>query len=223
MILFWVCYYWVLGTSWLILAAALYRAKTATGAILPWKWVKAVTQPSTGIRAHKARRERGRSPGNISLLHQFEFQLRYLLTKQTWLLYHSNAFVTSNSFSYSFSSLLFPCNPLPFARNPPSLPTMLYYLYGKKKNFRSCFLPSVTSTHSYLVMSSKNSLSQNVCSFWSNKITNCILFSLSLVFDALGSFWNKWPNTSFLWPEALYLYTEIFSNGFRKTKYRLCY
>ena len=43
--MFCVCYYWVAGTSSLILATAFYRAKTATGAILPWKWVKAITQP----------------------------------------------------------------------------------------------------------------------------------------------------------------------------------
>lgn len=62
-------------------------------------------------------------PVNIAPLHHFTFQLRFLLTKQTWLLYHSNSFVASNSFSHSFS-----CCPLP----SPLLPTILYYLYGKK-------------------------------------------------------------------------------------------
>lgn len=119
MVLCWVWHHQVLGTSSLIADAALYWAKTATGAILPWKWVKAVTQPSTGISAQQAWRECGRSPVSVPL-HQFMFQPRFLLTKQTWLLYHSSSFVASDSFSHSFSSLFFPHNSLPFARNPSS-------------------------------------------------------------------------------------------------------
>lgn len=80
-------------------------------------------------------RECGRSPVNISLLHQFMFQLRCLLTKQTWLLCHSNSFVGSNSISHSFSNLFF--SPSFFTLSLKSLlPTMLYYLYGKKIFFR---------------------------------------------------------------------------------------
>lgn len=116
------------------------------------------------------------------------FQLRFLLTKQTQLLYHSNSFAASNSFSHSFSCLLFPHNSLPFARKPSSPPCCTICM---EKKFKSCFLPSVTSTHSYLVMSNKNSLSQNVCSFWSNKVTDCVLFSLSLVFDVLVYLWKQ--------------------------------
>lgn len=180
--MFWVWYHYVLGTSSLVLDAALWWAKTATGAIFPWKWVKAVTQPSTGISTQQPGRECGRRPVNISPLHQFMFQLRFLLTKQTWLLYHTNSFVANNSFSHSFSSLFSPIILYPLPAVPPPHHVVLFVW---KKNFESCFLPSVTSTHSYLVMSSKNLLSQNVCSFWSNKITNCSLFFLSLVFNAL--------------------------------------
>lgn len=134
--MFWVWYHYVLGTSSLILDVALWWAKTATGAIFPWKWVKAVTQPSTGIRTQQPRRQWGRRPVNISPLHHFMLQLRFLLTKQTWLLYHSNSFVASNSFSHSFSSLFpSPHNSLPFACSPSSPPCCTICM-EKKKNLR---------------------------------------------------------------------------------------
>lgn len=90
------------------------------------------TTPSPGIRAQQARRECGKSPRDLSLLQQFKFQLRCLLTKQTWLFHHSNVSVTSNSFSHSFSSLFFPPHSLPFAWNPSSPPCCTICL---EKNF----------------------------------------------------------------------------------------
>lgn len=121
------------------------------------------TTPSPGICTQQAHRECGKSPRDLSLLQQFKFQRWCLLTKQTWLFHHSNVSVTSNSVSHSFSSIFFPPHSLPFARNPSS-PLCCTICLEKKIFFRSCFLPSVTSTHSYLVMSTENSLFLNVYS-----------------------------------------------------------
>lgn len=105
------------------------------------------TTPSPGIRAQQARRECGKSPRDLSLLQQFKFQLRCLLTKQTWLFHHSNVSVTSNSFSHSFSSLFFPPHSLPFAQNPSSPPCCTICL---EKNFFSELLLAKCDINSFL-------------------------------------------------------------------------
>ena len=102
-------------------------SQNSYGAIPPWKWVKAVTLPPP-----QARRECGKNPRELAPLQQFKFQLRCLLTKQTWLFHHSNVSGTSNSFSHSFSSLFFPPHSLPFAWNPSSPPCCTICL---EKNF----------------------------------------------------------------------------------------
>lgn len=105
------------------------------------------TTPSPGIRAQQARRECGKSPRDLSLLQQFKFQLRCLLTKQTWLFHHSNVSVTSNSFSHSFSSLFFPLILYPLPEIPPPHHVVLFVW---KKIFFSELLLAKCDINSFL-------------------------------------------------------------------------
>lgn len=105
------------------------------------------TTPSPGIRAQQARRECGKGPRELSLLQQFKFQLRCLLTKQTWLFHHSNVSGTSNSFSHSFSSLFSPLILYPLPEIPPPHHVVLFVW---KKIFFSELLLAKCDINSFL-------------------------------------------------------------------------